>query len=129
MTACLQDELDRRARLIFEGLIPELVVRRRGHVVDTSEVDDELMAVFRDHISHVCLALVPAVAGRSEQDIRREAHSLLGMGGTIGVPTLSVVAEELSTAAKQGDFTRCSELVEGLGNWMAFWSGEGGTAR
>ncbi|MEI8139632.1 MAG: Hpt domain-containing protein [bacterium] len=109
----------------FEGMIPGLADRCHVFLVDTSELDDELVLLFRDHINNLVLSIHTAVTGRSEPDVRRAAHSLLGMGGTMGVPALSVVAEELSAGIKRGDYSRCFELSEGLRNWVAAWSEEG----
>ena len=122
MTAWNPGELDTRAQFIFQGLIPDLAARGRAFSVDASEVDEELLALFRDHIRNLVPSLLQVIARQQELDIRRDAHSLLGMGGTIGIPSLSVVAEELSLGAQQGDYRRCSILAEGLQKWMEFWS-------
>lgn len=63
--------------------------------------------LFREHISALVASIVSAAGRESAPDVRRDAHSLLGMGGTIGVPSLSVVAEDLSSCAKQGDYRGC----------------------
>jgi len=118
MTAWNPGEVDNWARLIFQELISDLVARCREDTRDTSEMDEELMAIFNDHLSTIIPALLLAASARSESDIRSHAHSLVGMGGTVGVPTLSVVGRELGAAAKQGDYSRCMVLAEGLNTWL-----------
>jgi len=118
MTWWNPDELESRTREMFQGMITDLDARSRPYSVDSSEVDEELMTLFQEHIRGIVSPLLSAISERSEMDIRREAHSLLGMGGTIGVPTLSVVAEELSAGAKRGDYSRCRELAERLQEWV-----------
>jgi two-component system sensor histidine kinase/response regulator len=119
------DELEKRAKRIFGGVISGLDERCREFSVDTSEVDEVLVSLFGEHIATLVSSLRSAVHGQGEAAIRRDAHSLLGMGGTIGVPTLSVVAAELSAGAKRGDFKRCLELVEGLREWAGIKAEEG----
>ena len=126
MTALKPEELENRARHIFDGMIPDLIGRCRKFSVDSSEVDEEMMSLFKGHISELVSSILLAARSRSESDIRRNAHSLLGMGGTIGVPTLSVVAEQLSAGAKQGDYGGCLGLAEGLHDWESEWSRHGG---
>lgn len=116
-------DLDKHAVRIFQALIPDLSARSLGFRVNTSEVDDELLELFKDHIGKLVESLLVSVAGQLEVEMRRDAHSLQGMGGTMGVPALSVVAEELSAGAKRGDYPYCTALSEGLREWMAVWTG------
>ncbi len=125
MTARTPAEAEDGTRLFFEGLIGDLARRSRSYAVDTSEVDEELFALFMDQIRAVTITLRKAVAGGDETELRRGAHSLLGMGGTVGVPSLSVVAEEVSAGAKFRDYERCSRLVGGLEAWADWMKGEG----
>ncbi len=122
MTALKPEELEDRARQGFGGMVPDLAERCREFAVDASEVEDEMMSIFKPHIGGVIAAIAVAAANRSEPEIRRSAHSLRGMGGTIGVPTLSVVAAELSEAAKRGDYSGCLALARGLQEWDRAWS-------
>lgn len=125
MTALKPEALEDRAQRIFEELIPGLTDRCRKFRVDTSEIDEEMLLLFREHISALVASIVSAAGRESAPDVRRDAHSLLGMGGTIGVPSLSVVAEDLSSCAKQGDYRGCLELVEGLQKWERDWVQQG----
>ena len=112
--------------MVFGGLVPDLTSRRGAFAVDASEVDDELLTLFREHIGQLSESLGAACRARNEMDIRRDAHSLLGIGGTIGVPSLSVVAQDLSAAAKGGDFDRCAALSGALCEWVSTWPQGGG---
>lgn len=121
MTRLLPDRLEALAGELFESDIPDLVARRRSYAVDASDVDESLLALFSEHISASAVSLRAAVQQGAVQDIRREAHSLQGMGGTIGVPSLSVVGEILSESAKAGNLARCKLLSGRLDKWVEAW--------
>ncbi len=104
-----------RARLL--PLLPNLAEQAEAYRVDTSEMDDEIRALFRDQLDGMAAALLRSVAELDWNALRRHAHSLQGMGGTVGFPDLSVVGFELSAAAKASDLTRCGQLVNVLTGW------------
>ena len=106
------------AEALFAPLVPDLRRLAEGYRVNTSEVDAELLEIFFQQLRLVVDALQPAVAGREVAVIRQGAHSLQGMGGTIGVPELSVVGAELSAAAQCAAFDRCRHLVAAVVEWM-----------
>lgn len=106
------------AEPIFAPLIPGLQQLADAYRVSTSEVDDEILQLFLDQLHLVVPALSEGVAARDEQQIRQAAHSLQGMGGTIGVPELSVVGLEISAAAQRADFPRCQTLLQALLRWL-----------
>jgi HPt (histidine-containing phosphotransfer) domain-containing protein len=103
---------------IFAPLIPGLQHLAESYRVNMDEVDDEILQLFLAQLHQVVPALSQAVAARDEQKIRQAAHSLLGMGGTIGVPELSVVGLELGAAARRADFARCQALLQALLPWL-----------
>jgi HPt (histidine-containing phosphotransfer) domain-containing protein len=125
MTTWNPSEMENRAKLIFHEVIADLATRSLEDTRDTSEMDEELLAIFDDYVRTIIPELLLAVTGRRESDIRTHAHSLTGMGGTVGVPTLSVVGRELGAAAKRGDYGHCRVLAEGLNTWLGFWIGRG----
>ena len=106
------------AESVFAPLIPDLRRLADAYRVNTSEVDAELLELFLQQLRLVVSALGKAVAARDETGVRQAAHSLQGMGGTIGAPELSVVGAELSSAARRADFDRCACLLAAIGKWM-----------
>ena len=106
------------AEAVFAPLIPELRRLADGYRVNTSEVDAELLDLFIQHLRLVAAALAQAVAARDGKGVRQGAHSLQGMGGTIGAPELSVVGVELSAAVRREDFDRCAGLLTAIREWL-----------
>ena len=98
-------------------LIPELALRAREFRVPDPEIDAEIMRLFIHELGEGMLKLDRAIAARHEGDIRFVAHSLQGMGGTIGAPEVSVAGVELSQAAQQGNFERCRALRDAIAAW------------
>jgi len=113
------------AEPVFADLIPGLRRLADAYRVNTSEVDAEILELFVAEIRKVVTALQQAVAARDWAGIRWGAHSLQGMGGTIGAPELSVVGVELSSAAKREDAARCASLLVGLQEWMRRMASDG----
>ena len=106
------------AEPVFAPLIPELRRLANAYRVSTSEVDAELLLLFVEQLQQVVAGLTRAMTARDEAGLRKGAHSLLGMGGTIGVPELSVVGGEMRAAVIQCDFGRCEDLLRALQVWM-----------
>jgi CheY-like chemotaxis protein/HPt (histidine-containing phosphotransfer) domain-containing protein len=63
----------------------------------------ELLAMFVDQIDSQIAPLRSAAAARDLDPLGREAHSLAGSAGNIGVSRLSLLARELEAACKAGD--------------------------
>ena len=99
-------------------LIPALETRVDQFTVDTDEVDDELIEVFMDELRRLTADLQEGIAGNSEESVRAAAHSIKGMGGTIGLPELSVLALEIENSAKDDRLDDAAKMVIGLADWM-----------
>jgi HPt (histidine-containing phosphotransfer) domain-containing protein len=99
-------------------LIPELNARKIQFMVDTDEVDDELIEVFIEELQRLTAELQEGI-NRSDLDmVRMAAHSIKGMGGTIGLPEISVLGLEIETIAKDDDLSSAIPLVEALVAWI-----------
>ena len=46
------------------------------------------------------------------------AHSIKGMGGTVGLPEISVLGQEIEAMAKEERLADALPLVDGLVGWM-----------
>ncbi len=113
----------------FLDLIPDMVLRAETFRTSGDVVDEEVLCVFADQMRLTIRALHGAIDENDADRIRRQAHSLQGMGGTAGVPEISVVGEELSQLAKQGDFARCRDLITRLDRWQGDWAASSGANR
>ncbi len=105
----------------FQDLIPDMVVRAETFRTSWDIMDETILRVFAEQMRLIICALHGAIEDNDADRIRRQAHSLQGMGGTAGVPEISVVGDELSLLAKQGDFERCHQLAERLNRWQGDW--------
>jgi len=101
------------------GLVPGLEASREQFVVDTEEVDDELVGVFAEEIRRLAGELQEGLAGNDAGMVRMAAHSIKGMGGTIGLPEISVLGLEMENLAKRDRLEDARPLVDGLAAWLA----------
>jgi HPt (histidine-containing phosphotransfer) domain-containing protein len=99
-------------------LIPDLAVRIDQFVVDTEELDDELVEVFIEEIQRLTGELQQGLAKNDGEIIRMAAHSIKGMGGTMGLPELSVLGLEVENLVKEDRIPDARPLIEGLANWL-----------
>ncbi|QBG46274.1 Hpt domain-containing protein [Verrucomicrobia bacterium S94] len=99
-------------------LIPDLEVRKNQFVVDTDEVDDELIEVFVDELHRLSNELKEGLSSENAEMVRIAAHSIKGMGGTIGLPEISVLGLEVENCAKEERLSDARRLVTALGDWM-----------
>lgn len=99
-------------------LIPGLEARKYQFVVDTDEVDDELIEIFIEELHRLSNELEQGLAGRDSEMVRMAAHSIKGMGGTIGLPEISVLGLEVENTAKEDRMADAEPLVLGLSTWI-----------
>lgn len=102
-----------------KALIPDLSGRIAPFVVDTDEIDDELIEVFIDEIKRLSGDLQDGVSRNDNPLVRMASHSIKGMGGTMGLPELSVLGLEIENMAKEERLPDAKPLVDGLANWLA----------
>ena len=100
-----------------EGLIPDLAAKKEQFVVSTDELDDELVEVFIDEINRLTSELQEGLAQSNDEMVRQAAHSIKGMGGTLGLPEISVLGLEIEVMAKEDRLTDAKPLVDALADW------------
>jgi HPt (histidine-containing phosphotransfer) domain-containing protein len=100
------------------GLIPDLEARLDQFVVSTEELDDELVEVFYEEIKRLTGELQEGLAQNDDDTVRTAAHSIKGMGGTIGLPEISVLGLEIENRAKDDRFADIKPLVDALADWL-----------
>ncbi|MEI6148570.1 MAG: Hpt domain-containing protein [bacterium] len=106
------------ARRLFAEVIPNLETLAGDYRVDTDVLDDEIYRLFCAHLRENVGALAAAVAATDEKATRAFAHSLEGMGGTMGFPEISAVGTALSRSARAGEWPICRLLHERLELWL-----------
>jgi HPt (histidine-containing phosphotransfer) domain-containing protein len=99
-------------------LIPGLAGQLDQFSVATDEVDDELVGIFIDELVRLTGELQEGMAGSDSESVRMAAHSIKGMGGTIGLPEISVLALTVENAAKADALADARPLVDALAHWV-----------
>lgn len=99
-------------------LIPGLEGQLDQFVVDTEEVDDELVGVFIEEIQRLTGELKEGLDRNDPEMMRMAAHSIKGMGGTIGLPEISVLGLTIENAAKADRLSDARPLVDALAEWL-----------
>ena len=100
-------------------LIPSLADQLDQFVVATDEVDDELVEVFIEEIQRLTADLQEGVRNNDAAMVRMAAHSVKGMGGTIGLPEISVLGLEIEKRAKADRPQDAGPMVDALADWLA----------
>lgn len=100
------------------NLIPGLEGQLDQFVVATDEVDDELVEIFIEEIQRLTGELQDGMTRNDPVMVRTAAHSIKGMGGTIGLPEISVLGLAIENAAKADRLTEARPLVDGLTEWL-----------
>jgi len=103
---------------IVRTCIPDVDGRKEQFIVDTSEVDDELLEIFFEQMDINVNAMKEARANSDMPKAAAEAHSIKGMGGTIGIPELSVLAAELESSSKANDLEKFDALMAALDHYF-----------
>lgn len=106
------------ARSILSEIISNLADASAEYRVSTEVLDAEVYQMFRDHLRELTSTLVAAIAAEDEKGARGVAHSLVGMGGSMDLPEISVAGAVLSSAARAHDWTRCRALSDRLIRWL-----------
>jgi HPt (histidine-containing phosphotransfer) domain-containing protein len=108
-----------RAIETVRQLIPDLDGRISQFEVETFEMDDELIAAFCEELERMTGDLQTGLDTPDNELIRVAAHSIKGMGGTMGLPEISVLAQEIELTLRGGQMERCAALCKALINWSS----------
>ncbi len=106
-----------RAMDTVRELLPDLDRRISQFEVETFEMDDELMEAFCEELERVGGDMRAGLDEPDNDKIRVAAHSLKGMGGTMGLPEISVLAQEIELTLPDDDQSRCKQLCGALVHW------------
>ncbi|HNX53067.1 MAG TPA: Hpt domain-containing protein [Pontiellaceae bacterium] len=108
-----------RAIETVRKLVPDLDGRISQFEVETFEMDDELIAAFCEELERMTADLQTGLDKPDTELIRVAAHSIKGMGGTMGLPEISVLAQEIELTLRGGQMDRCSSLCKALISWSS----------
>jgi len=106
-----------RAIETVRNLVPDLDGRISQFEVETFEMDGELIEAFCEELDRVGGDLQSGLDESDNEKIRVAAHSIKGMGGTMGLPEISVLAQEIELTLRGGDQERCTILCKSLIQW------------
>ncbi len=106
-----------RAIETVRKLVPDLDGRISQFEVETFEMDDELITAFCEEIERMTADLQTGLDSPDPEMIRIAAHSIKGMGGTMGLPEISVMAQEIELTLRDGKMERCATLCKALISW------------
>lgn len=98
-------------------LIPDLDGRIGQFEVERFEMDEELIGAFCEELERVGGDLQAGLDEADHEKIRLSAHSIKGMGGTMGLPEISVLAQEIELRLRNGEQDRCNTLCKALLAW------------
>lgn len=99
------------------SLIPDLEGRIGEFEVEAFDLDEEIMGVFRDELKRLSDDLQEGLDPLSREEVMAAAHSLKGMCGAMGLPEISVLAQEIERTLRVDDLERCSQLSIELIEW------------
>ena len=100
-------------------LIPDLAGRLEPFIVDTEEVDDELAEVFVCEIRRLTEELQEGLERNDVEMVRMASHSIKGMGGTMGLPEISVLGLEIEMLTRDGRVADAKPLIDALAEWLS----------
>jgi len=106
-----------RALEMVTKLVPDLPNRIGRFEVETFELDEELMEAFREELDRLTSEIRTARQGDDPEILRKAVHSMKGMCGAIGLPEISVLAQEIEFMIRAENMERADELIAPLLDW------------
>ena len=103
-------------------LVPNLAERLDPFIVETEDVDDELIEIFIDEIKRLSGELQVGIERNDGEMVRMAAHSIKGMGGTMGLPEISVLGLEIENRVKAEQLADTRPLVDAMAEWLSIFN-------
>ncbi len=97
--------------------VPGLDERVGQFEVEPFDLDDEIIDAFREELERLSGDLQAGLDALDEEKIRMAVHSIKGMSGTMGLPEISVLAQEIEITLRAGEHERCAQLSNALIAW------------
>ena len=97
--------------------VPDLEGRVSQFEVEPFDLDDEIIDAFREEVERLTDDLKAGLDVLDKEKIRLAVHSIKGMSGTMGLPEISVLAQEIEITLRAGELERCAQLSNALIAW------------
>lgn len=104
---------------MIRDLVHNFDERLTRYQVEYDDSNDDLLALFFEQIVASNLEIKSSLTAHHLAEIAKAAHTVKGMGGTVGAPEISLLGEEIESAAKANDLSRCKNLARLLEQWLA----------
>ena len=110
-------KIERAVELVREW-VPDLDEKIGQFEVGAIDIDDELIEAFCEELALVGGDLQAGLDSSDDEQVHRAAHSMKGMGGTMGLPEISVLAREIELALRADERERFRTLCQVLIAWV-----------
>ncbi len=97
--------------------VPDLEGRISQFEVEPFELDDELVDAFHEELDRLTGDLQAGLDGSDNEKVRLAVHSIKGMSGTMGLPEISVLAQEIEITLRADELERARQLSNALIAW------------
>ena len=97
--------------------VPDLEGRISPFEVEAFELDDELVEAFCEELDRLSGDLQAGLDTSDKEKIRMSVHSIKGMSGTMGLPEISVLAQEIEITLRADELERARQLSNVLIAW------------
>ena len=94
--------------------------RLARYQVEFDYSNDDLLALFFEQIADSSQEIKKSLKANNLSAIAKAAHAVKGMGGTVGAPEISLLGEEMESAAKTNNHSLCENLTQLLDQWLIF---------
>ena len=109
-------KIERAVEMVRE-FVPDLDEKISQFEVGEIEIDDELIEAFCEELDRLSGDLQAGLDASDDEQMRLAVHSVKGMGGTMGLPEISVLAREIELTIRAGERERSRTLSQVLIAW------------
>jgi len=106
-----------RAIEMVREWVPDLEERIHQFEIEPFELDEELVDAFHEELERLGGDLQAGLDAADCEQIRLAAHSIKGMCGAMGLPEISVLAQEIEITLREGNLDRSAQLSTALIFW------------
>jgi len=98
--------------------IPDLEERKKQFEVSLDDpLEDDLIELFLEELLTLIFDLQDGVLMMDADAIRKAAHSIKGMAGTMGLAEISVLVYEVELLMKEEKLKKAKPMIDALADW------------
>ena len=98
--------------------IPDLEERKKQFEVSLDDpLEDDLIELFLEELLTLIFDLQDGVLMMDADAIRKAAHSIKGMAGTMGLAEISVLVYEVEILMKEEKLKKAKPMIDALADW------------